>query len=133
MSWQCEVLCPGEAEGTVLRLAEPLSFWGGVDPANAKIIQVKHPQVGETIADKILVIPRLIGSSSSSAVLLELLYRARAPRALVLGAGDAILPVGCVVARQMGWTTIPVFALDRPPFQTNDHVVLAQSGRIEIV
>ena len=75
MSWQADVLFEGEASGEVLRLESPISFWGGVDPKTSKIVLAGHPQNGELIENKILVIPALVGSSSSSAVMLELIYK----------------------------------------------------------
>jgi predicted aconitase with swiveling domain len=47
----------GEASGEVLRLDEPLSFWGGLDPTTGRIIDRRHPQVGESVADRVLVMP----------------------------------------------------------------------------
>ena len=35
-----------------------------------------------------------------------------APAALVMGTPDAILMIGCLVAREMGWAAPPAFALD---------------------
>ena len=102
------VLIAGEAEGPLLRLAAPLSFWGGVDPASGVITQPRHPDHGRCIAGTVLALPRTIGSSSSSAVLLELLYNGHAPCALLLGEVDAILCLGVIVAREMGYRTIPV-------------------------
>lgn len=131
MTWHADVLFEGQAEGTVLRLDAPISFWGGVDPVSAEVTLAGHPQHGQNIAGKILVIPQLVGSSSSSAVMLELFYTANAPRALILGTRDAILPVGVLVARQMGWPTVPVVVLPDPPFKTGDSLCLHPDGRIE--
>lgn len=133
MSWQAEALFKGSAAGTVLRLDAPISFWGGINPVTSEVTLARHPQIGERIEGKILVIPRLIGSSSSSAVLLELLYKQTAPKALILGARDAILPVGVLVARQMGWETVPLFVLPDPPFQTGDRLHLIDGGKIESI
>lgn len=105
-------LLDGAATGPVMKLAAPLSFWGGVDPASGRIIQVRHPQCGETIGGRILCLPATIGSSSSSAVLLELIRLGIAPAALIMGTPDAILMIGCVVAREMGWAAPPAFALE---------------------
>lgn len=127
---KAEVLIPGVAKGRVLRLAAPISFWGGVDPATSAITLAGHPQHGEPIANRVLVIPTLIGSSSSSAVMLELLHAGKAPCALILGGRDAILPVGVVVARQMEWPTIPVLVVHEPPFRTGEHIAIARDGRI---
>ena len=101
-----EVLIGGTASGTVLRLDAPISFWGGVDPATSEICLAGHPQEGVRIAGTVLVIERLVGSSSSSAVMLELLYRGIGPAALILGGRDAILPIGALVAGQMGWSSL---------------------------
>lgn len=106
-----EALLPGIAEGTLLKLDAPLSFWGGVDPTSGTIIQVRHPQCGKNIAGKVLCLPATIGSSSSSAVLLELIRIGKAPAALVMGAPDAILLIGCLVATEMGWPAPPAFTL----------------------
>ena len=130
MSWQAEVLLPGEARGEVLRLDAPISFWGGVDAATSEVTLAGHPQRGEHVAGKVLVLPQLIGSSSSSAVMLELLHRGIAPSALILGQRDAILPVGVVVARQMGWASVPVVVLPDPPFRSGDVVAVLAGGRI---
>lgn len=102
------VLVAGEAEGPLLRLAEPLSFWGGVDPASGRITQPRHPDHGRCVAGTVLAMPRGIGSSSSSAVLLELIHHGCAPAALLMGEADAILALGVVVAREMGFGSIPV-------------------------
>lgn len=102
------VLFPGEAEGEVLLLAAPLSFWGGVSWESGKIINARHPQLGEIVTGRILVVPEPVGSSSSSAVLLELIRAGRAPAAIVLGRPDAILVVACLVAREMGWPAPPI-------------------------
>ena len=105
------VLFPGEAEGEVLVLAAPLSFWGGVSWETGAIINARHPQLGEVVSGRILVVPEPVGSSSSSAVLLELIRGGRAPAAIVLGRPDAILVVACLVAREMGWPAPPVLVV----------------------
>ena len=130
MSWRAEVLIGGQARGTVLRLDAPVSFWGGVSAANSEIVLAGHPQRGERIAGSILVLPQPIGSSSSASVILELLYRGLAPRALILGVRDAILPIGVLVARQMGWDAIPVLVMAAPPFQTGDVLCIREDGAI---
>jgi predicted aconitase with swiveling domain len=106
-------LLPGSAEGELLRLSAPLSFWGGVDPSTGAIIQVRHPQHGRNVAGMILALPETIGSSSSAAVLLELVRNGHAPAALLIDTADAILLIGCLVAREMDWTPPPAFTLKR--------------------
>ena len=106
MSATAEILVPGKAgEGEALVLTAPISFWGGVDPKTGRIADVRHPQHGEVIAGRVLFLPGTIGSSSASAVLMELVHNGRAPAALVLHEPDAILLLGLIVAREMGWET----------------------------
>lgn len=102
------VFFPGSAAAEALTLEAPLSFWGGVDPLTGRIIAVRHPQCGASVTGRVLIIPAPIGSSSSSAVLLELIRNGHAPAAIILGEADAILVVGCLVAREMGWPAPPV-------------------------
>lgn len=111
MELKGEALLPGEAEGLLLVLDAPLSFWGGVDPASGRITQVRHPQAGASVAGVILALPGTIGSSSSSSVLLELIAGGRAPAGLVLQAVDAILLLGAVVARELTWPAPPALRL----------------------
>jgi predicted aconitase with swiveling domain len=105
------VVIPGAAEGPLLRLGAPISFWGGVDPRTGRIADPRHPDHGAEIAGTVLALPATIGSSSSSAVMLELTRLGLAPAALLLGTVDAILTLGVVVAGEMGYGTIPVLAL----------------------
>lgn len=108
---QARILVAGEAQGKLLRLAAPISFWGGVDAGSGRISDPRHPDHGAEIAGTVLAIEATIGSSSSSAVMLELLRVGKAPAALLLGKVDAILTLGVIVAGEMGYPTIPVLAL----------------------
>jgi uncharacterized protein len=105
-SQHAEILVAGDAgEGEALVLSAPISFWGGVDPKSGMIADVRHPEHGICIAGRVLFLPGTIGSSSASAVLMELVRNGRAPAALVLHEPDAILLLGLIVAREMGWKT----------------------------
>lgn len=105
---QGRVLHRGQAEGQALVLTHPLSFWGGVDAVRGIVSDPRHPQHGASIKDRVLVLPATVGSSSSSAIMLELLRQGTAPAAILLGHVDAILPLGVVVAAELGHPTIPV-------------------------
>jgi hypothetical protein len=107
-------LCPGDAEGSVLVLTEPLSFWGGVDPATGELIDAHHAQRGALLARRVLVLPSGRGSSSSSSVLAEAIRRGTAPAAIVLRSPDPILALGAIVADELYGLTCPVVATDAP-------------------
>lgn len=118
---QTEVLVAGDGgAGEALVLTEPISFWGGVDPRTGCIADVRHAQHGLSIASKVLFLPGTIGSSSASAVLMELVHSGHAPAALVLHEPDAILLLGLIVAREMGWPTPVAVRLHRDAFGAFD-------------
>jgi predicted aconitase with swiveling domain len=111
---QGEVLIAGaDATGQALVLTLPISFWGGVDAKSGRIADPRHPQYGESVAGRVLFLPGTIGSSSASSVLLELVHAGLAPAAIVLHEPDAILLLGLIVAREMGWPHPPALRLDR--------------------
>lgn len=135
MSAVAEILVPGKAgEGQALVLTAPISFWGGVDPKTGRIADVRHPQHGENIRGRVLFLPGTIGSSSASAVLMELVHNGQAPAALVLHEPDAILLLGLIVAREMGWETPVAVRLDRGAFGTygGGVVKVASDGALTI-
>lgn len=114
MRVQADILIAGAAAaGEVMVLQAPISFWGGVDPFTGDIIDARHPDRGRNITNKVLALPGTIGSSSASAVLLELVRTGRAPAAIILHEPDAILLLGLIVAREMGWPTPMALRLDR--------------------
>lgn len=101
-------LVPGVAEGEVLALAEPLSFWGGVHEETGVISDVHHPQHGASIAGKVLFMPGGRGSSSSSSVLAEVIRAGVGPAAIVLREPDPIIALGAMVAEVLYGRVVPV-------------------------
>ena len=128
---QGRVLVAGRGEGLLLHLEEAVSFWGAVDPLTGKIIDRRHPQFGECIHDRIVLLPYSVGSSSGSAILLETLYRDCGPAGIILGQPDQILTLGAVVAREMEYANIPVVQLDAENFhQLSGRIHIADDGLI---
>ncbi len=135
MALKGEMLVPGAADAPVLRLGKPISFWGGVDPFTGRITDPRHPDHGAAVGGSVLVLPGTIGSSSSSAVMLELMAGGRAPAALVLAEPDAILVLGVIVAREMGHGAIPVLIVPRDAqaaFAGASRAVIAEDGSISL-
>jgi predicted aconitase with swiveling domain len=94
--------------GRALVLDEPLSLWGGVDPATGEIIDAHHPQRGANVAGRILVMPAARGSSSSASVLAESVRAGTAPVAILLAEPDLILAIGAAVAEELYGVGVPV-------------------------
>jgi predicted aconitase with swiveling domain len=101
-------LVAGRASGPALVLDEPLSFWGGLDPATGEIIEANHPQRGESVTGRILVMRSGRGSSSSATVLAEAIRLGTGPAGIVLGEPDDIVTIGALVAAELYGTAMPV-------------------------
>lgn len=104
-------LVGGRAEGEVVVLDEPLSFWGGYDPETGRIIDRRHPQLGVSLVDVIVILPAGRGSSSSTSVLAEAIRLGMAPAGIVLTSPDAIIALGAMVAEELYGTTMPVVVM----------------------
>jgi predicted aconitase with swiveling domain len=102
------VLAPGSAEAIAIVLREPLSLWGGMDPATGRVIDARHPQRGESLAGRIVVMPAARGSSSSSSVLAEAVRAGCAPAGILLAEPDLILAVGAAVAEELYGIRVPI-------------------------
>ena len=96
-----------------LELVEPLSFWGGFDPQTGTITDPAHPQCGETVTGKILVLQRSRGSTSSPGALLESLRLGTGPSGFILQEADTVVLVATHLAAVLYGIEVPVTILDR--------------------
>ncbi len=110
------ILNPGEAEAPVLRLTEPLSFWGSFDPLTGRIVDVHHPEHGAVLSGRILVMAESRGSGSAPGGIAEAIRLGTAPAGIVLGRADVNLAMGSLVAAILYGKACPVVALDEPDF-----------------
>lgn len=106
---------PGNAEGEVLLLTEPVSFWGGVDH-HGEIIDVHHAQHKAKMTNKVLVMPSGRGSSSATAVLAELIRTGDGPLAIVMLQCDTILVIGALVSAEIYGTSLPIVELEQAEY-----------------
>jgi len=135
MTMAAEVLVAGAGgSGPALVLSASISFWGGVDAGSGRITDVRHPQCDETVAGRVLFIPGTIGSSSASAVLLELVHQRRAPAGLVLHEPDAILLLGLIVAHEMELAPPIAIRMDRRHFARfmGRRVTIGRGGSVRV-
>ena len=128
-------LAPGSAHGLALVLDEPLSLWGGMDPASGELIDARHPQRGAQLAGRVLVMAAVRGSSSSSSVLAEAVRAGSAPAAILLGEVDLILAVGAAVAEELYGVRLPIVVLSpaqRALIEDGRPVSISEAGKITL-
>jgi predicted aconitase with swiveling domain len=129
-------LVAGQANAPVFLLHEPLSFWGGLHAATGKIIERRHPQFGQCVSGKVLVMEAGRGSSSGSSVLAEAIRVGAGPAAIVLLTRDAIVTVGAMVAAELYGKECPVVLVGNEDWprvaQATNLRIVAESERAEL-
>jgi predicted aconitase with swiveling domain len=125
---------PGIAQGEVLVLTEPVSFWGGVDH-HGEIIDVHHAQHKAKMTNKILVMPSGRGSSSATAVLAELIRTGDGPLGIVMLQCDTILVIGALVSAEIYGISMPIVELAEAEYdQLSDgmNVAIAADSQTQV-
>lgn len=113
---QAQGIQAGMAKGPILATTEALSFWGGVDPATGRIIDVHHPLHGSSLTGHILMMPSSRGSCTGSGVLLDLALTGRGPAALIFSGDEDVLTLGALIAAEMFGCTMPVLRVSAELF-----------------
>ena len=134
MKLKAKVLFAGAAEGPALVLSEALSFWGGLDPETGLIIDQRHPQAGESVADKVLAVPALRGSSGSAGALAEAFKNGHGPAALVLGEADTAPLAAALVVQHLYGRQVPILELEPDELEsleTGAWISIDAAGAIE--
>jgi predicted aconitase with swiveling domain len=122
---------PGYAEGEALVSPEPISGWGGIDPAAGRIIESRHALNGVVFTGKVLVFPSAKGSSGWSGFFQSTRLLGTAPIAMIITRISTKSALGAVVTRVPALTD-----LDQDPcavIRTGDWVrVDATRGLIKV-
>ena len=124
-------LVPVKANGEVLKLDEPLSFWGGVDPETGEIIDLRHPQGGMSVKGKVLMMPFGRGSSSGSSVIAEGIRSGSGPVGIIMMEADEIIALGSIVAEEIYGKAMPVIVVEKSEYETystGDQVAISEDG-----
>jgi predicted aconitase with swiveling domain len=90
---------PGAVEGEALVSHEPISGWGGIDPARGVIIEPRHELFGQCFTGKVLVFPSAKGSSGWSGFFQSTRLLGTAPIAMIFARLSAKSALGAVVTR----------------------------------
>jgi len=123
------IIVEGHAKAEALVSRKPLSFLGGVDPADGKVTEKNHDLCGECIKGKVLCFPHGHGSTVGSYVLYSLAKKGLAPKAILNETADPVIVVGAIIA------DVPMMdQLDIKQIRTHDVVeVDADKGTVTIL
>ena len=92
------IVYKGKAEGEALVTSQPISFYGGVDPATGIVIEKGHELQGQSIKDKILVFPTGKGSTVGSYTLYRMKKNGTAPIGMINGECETVVAVGAIIS-----------------------------------
>lgn len=92
------IIVEGHCKAEALVSRKPISFLGGVDPADGKIIEKNHDLCGECVKNKVLCFPHGHGSTVGSYVLYSLARKRLAPKAIINQKADPVVVVGAIIA-----------------------------------
>ena len=123
----CTCCVAGKGAGKLLTTMQPISFWGGVDPAKGTVSDPRHELFGESIARRVLAFPYGKGSTGAPLVMMELVRMKKAPAALVQVAVDPLQVAGPVICRHFYSESIPVVTIRSHDFkllQTGMHAII---------
>ena len=124
-------LVNGKANGEVLKLDEPLSFWGGVDPQTGEITDLRHPQGGMSVKGKILMMPFGRGSSSGSSVIAEGIRSGSGPAGIIMMEADKIIALGAIAADEIYGKAMPLIVVEKTEYETystGDQIAISDDG-----
>ena len=129
-------IVPGEAQGSVLLSERSLSLWGGIDPKSGQIIDHRHDRYGESVVGRVFALPSEKGSSTGSAVLLELIRIGKGPAAIITRDPAPILALGSIIARELYDVVLPILLVSVAEFATlsdGEMVCITSGGTISSV
>ena len=130
------VLTAAKAEGPVLALDEPLSFWGAFEPRTGVILDVHHPQRGACVAGTILLMRESRGSGSAPGAIAEAIRLGTAPAAIILEVPDVNLAIGAEVAATLYGRCCAVLAVspaEMALLRQADRLRVTAAGEIAVV
>jgi hypothetical protein len=119
----------GRCKAEAIVSTKPISFLGGVDPAEGKVIEKNHDLCGECLKDKVLCFPHGHGSTVGSYVLYSLAKKRLSPKAIINQTADPVVVVGAIIAN------IPMIdGIDIKQIKTGDMVeVNAYDGLVKVL
>jgi cis-L-3-hydroxyproline dehydratase len=131
-----QFIVPGAVQGALLLSQKPLSLWGGIDSKTGQIIDQRHDKAGEWAAGRILAIPSEKGSSTGSAVLLELIRIGKAPAAIITCHLAPVLALGAIIAKELYDVSLPILLVSEKVYASlrdAETIAIEENGTLCVV
>ncbi len=133
MKAQGKALFEGQVKAEAMVLGGWLSFGGGLDPESGKIVDQHHPQVGERITGKVVVLPGIRGSAGSPSTLAESIRLGTGPCGIILGEVEMSALAAAFAAQELYGIGVPVVVLagdEYDALETGQQVEIDETGLV---
>jgi len=127
MELKGRIIYKGLAQGEALVTTQPISFYGGVDPATGVVIEKGHQLQGQSVKGKILVFPTGKGSTVGSYTLYRMKKNRTAPVGMINRECETVVAVGVIISE------IPcVDKIDISNIKTGDNIRIKNGNIIQL-
>ncbi len=133
MKAQGKALFEGQVKAEAMVLEDWLSFGGGLDPESGKIVDQHHPQVGECVTGKVVVLPGIRGSAGSPSTLAESIRLGTGPSGIILGEAETSALAAAFAAKELYDIGVPVVVLAGEEYdvlKTGQQVEIDETGQV---
>ncbi len=136
MKAQGKALFEGRVKAEAMVLEDWLSFGGGLDPESGRIVDQHHPQVGECVTGKVVVLPGVRGSAGSPSTLAESIRLGTGPCGIILGEAETSSLAAAFAAKELYEVTVPVVVLageEYDALKTGQQVGIDETGLVATI
>jgi uncharacterized protein len=121
-----KTLVPGAADASTLVMGAPLNLWDGLNPQTGEIIEPGHPQRGQSVHGRLLILGHGLSGATVAIALTETLRNNVGPAGVVLPQADLTVVMASVIAGELYDRQIPILQLSMKDMQGIDNDVRAR-------
>jgi predicted aconitase with swiveling domain len=110
-------LVAGIADGQTMVLSGPLNLWDGLNPKTGEIVEPGHPERGQSIHGRLLILRHGLSGATVAIALTEALRNNVGPAGVVLPQADLTVVMASVIAGDLYERQIPILELPMSDMQ----------------
>jgi predicted aconitase with swiveling domain len=127
-----QALVAGAAEANTMVMSAPLNLWDGLNPQTGEIIEPGHPEQGQSVHGRLLILRHGLSGATVAIALTEALRNDVGPAGVVLPQADLTVVMASVIAGDLYDRQIPVLQLSPEHMQGIQNDVRARVDDAEL-
>jgi Uncharacterized conserved protein len=121
-----QTLVPGAADANTMVMSAPLNLWDGLNPETGEIVEPGHPERGQSVHGRLLILRHGLSGATVAIALTEALRNNVGPAGVVLPQADLTVVMASVIAGDLYDKQIPVLQLSMKDMQGIENDVRAR-------